>query len=98
MMNNQVEQMIYLQYKLYEKLLNEKKQICGVNTRGGSSTQDPDYPDGQPKRKEQEALKKKSIAGKSPNEIEANENSEDQENDVSLSDAEIEDNNNEEDA
>ena len=95
MMNNQVEQMISLQNKLYEKLLNEKKQIYGVNTRGGSSTQDPDYPEGHPKRQEQEARKKKSIAGKSPNK--ANGNSEDQENDVSLSDAETEDNNHEED-
>jgi hypothetical protein len=97
MMNNQVEQMISLQNKLYEKLLAEKRQVCGVNTRGGSSTQDPDYPDGHPKRKEQEALKKKSFAGESPNESEVNGNSEEQENDVSISDAETEDNNNGED-
>jgi hypothetical protein len=70
MMHNQVEQMISLQNKLYEKLLDEKRHVYGVNTRGGSSTQDPDYPEGHPKRKEQEACKKKSIAGKSPNEHE----------------------------
>ena len=40
MMNNQVEQMISLQNQLYEKL-NVKKHVCGVNTRGGASTQDP---------------------------------------------------------
>ena len=74
MMHNQVEQMIYLQNKLYEKLLDEKRQVCGVNKRG-SSTQDPDYPEGHPKRKEQEARKKKSFARESPNESEENENS-----------------------
>ena len=67
MMNNQVEQMVSLQNQLYGNLM-EKKQVCGVNTRGGASTQDPDYPENHPKRKEQEALKKKSSAGKSPNE------------------------------
>jgi hypothetical protein len=30
--------MISLQNKLYEKLLDERRQVCGVNTRGGSST------------------------------------------------------------
>ena len=54
----QVEQMISLQNQLYEKL-NVKKQVCGVNTRGGASTQDPNYPEDHPKRKEQEARKKK---------------------------------------
>ena len=96
MMNNQAEQMISLQNKLYEKLLAEKRQVCGFNTRGGSSTQDPDYPEGHPKRKEQEARKKKSFAGESPNESEENENSKDQDNDISISDAETEDDNNEE--
>jgi uncharacterized protein YlaN (UPF0358 family) len=38
MMHNQVEQMIYLQNKLYEKILDEKRQMYGVNTRGGSSS------------------------------------------------------------
>jgi hypothetical protein len=77
MMNNQVEQMISPQNKLYERLLAEKKPICSVETRSGISTEDPDYPEGHPKRKEKEALKmKKSSAGKSPNEIEANGNSE----------------------
>jgi hypothetical protein len=71
MMNNQVEQMVYLQNQLYENFI-EKKQVCGVNTRGGASTQDPDFPDDHPKRKEQDALKKKSFAGKSPNENEDN--------------------------
>jgi hypothetical protein len=77
MMNNQVEQMISPQNILYERLLAEKKPICSVETRSGISTQDPDYPEGHPKRKEKYALKmKKSSAGKSPNEIEANGNSE----------------------
>ena len=65
MMNNQVEQMVSLENQLYENLI-EKKQVCGVNTRGGASTLDPDYPENHPKRKEQEALKKKSSAGNLP--------------------------------
>ena len=40
MMNNQFEQMVSLQNQLYENLI-EKKHVCGVNTRGGASTQDP---------------------------------------------------------
>ena len=95
MMNNQVEQMVSLQNQLYENLM-EKKQVCGVNTRRGASTQDPDYPDGHPKRKEQEALKKKPSAGKSPNENEDNDNSQEQDKDISISDAETEDDNIEE--
>ena len=59
-------------------------------------TQDPEYPEGHPKRIEQDALKKKkSSAGKSPNENEIIGNSEDQEKEVSISDAETEDNNEE---
>jgi hypothetical protein len=59
MMNNQVEQIISLQNKLYENLL-EKRQVCGVETRRGPSTQDPDYPKWHPKRKDKDALKNKS--------------------------------------
>ena len=95
MMNNQVEQMISLQNQLYENL-NKQKQLCGVNTRGGASTQDPDYPDDHPKRKEQVALKDKSFAGKSPNENEHDVDSNEQDKDISISDAETEDDNNEE--
>src|SRR5664279_6416257 len=83
MMNNQVEQMVSLQNQLYGNLM-EKKQVCGVNTRRGASTQDPDYPDDHPKRKEQEALKKKPSAGKSPNENEDNDNSQEQDKELSL--------------
>ena len=75
MMNNQVEQMIALQNQLYESLI-VKKQVCGVNTRGGASTQNPDYPEDHPKRKEQEARKKKLSAGKSPNEYQDKDDSE----------------------
>jgi pantothenate kinase len=95
MMNNQVEQMVSLQNQLYANLI-EKKQVCGVNTRGGASTQDPDYPEDHPKRKEQEVLKKKSSAGKSPNENEDIDDSQEQDKDISISDAETEDDNNEE--
>jgi hypothetical protein len=94
MMNNQVEQVITLQNKLYENLI-VKKQVCGVKTREGASTQDPNFPDDHPKRREQAALKKKSSAGQSPNENEDNGNSEEQDKDTSISDAETEDNNNE---
>src|SRR3954447_11528987 len=59
-------------------------------------TQDPEYPEGHPKRVEQYALKKKkSSAGKSPNESEIVGNSEDREKEVSIFDAETEDNNEE---
>jgi hypothetical protein len=58
--------------------------------------QDPNYPEGHPKIKEQEAHKKKSIARKSPNEHEDNENSKYEDFDVSISDAETGDGNNEE--
>jgi hypothetical protein len=57
MMNNQVEQMIYLQNQLYEHIISKEKQVCRVNTRGGSATQDPNFPEGHPERKEQDALK-----------------------------------------
>jgi hypothetical protein len=36
MMNNQVEQMISPENQLYENFI-EKKQVCGVNTRGGAT-------------------------------------------------------------
>jgi hypothetical protein len=94
MVNNQVEQMISLQNQLYENLIG-KKQVCGVKTSGGASTQDPNFPDDHPKKREQDALKKKSSAGQSPNENEDNGNSEEQDKDTSISDAETEDNNNE---
>jgi hypothetical protein len=95
-MNNQVEQIISLQNQLYENLIG-KKQVCGVKTRGGASTQDPDFPNDHPKRREQDALEKKSFAGQSPNENEDNGNSEEQDKDTSISGAGTEDNNNEND-
>ena len=96
MMNNQVEQLVSLQNQLYERLFSEKKSACAITTRRGAMTQDPEYPEGHPKRIEQDALKKKkSSAGKSPNESEIIGNSEDQEKEVSISDAETEDNNEE---
>jgi hypothetical protein len=97
MMNNQVEQMVSLQNKLYEQLISKEKHVCGVNTRGGLATQDPDFPEGHPRRKEQEALKaNKSSAGKSPNENKFIECDKDQEQDTSISDAETKDGNNNE--
>ena len=84
--------MVSLQNELHENLI-ENKQVCGVNTRGGASTQDPDYPENHPKRKEQEALKKKSFVGKSPNENKDIDDSQEQDKDISISDAETEDDN-----
>ena len=95
MMNNQVEQMVSLQNQLYGNLI-EKKQVCGVNTRGGASTQDPDYLENHPKRKEKEALKKKSSTGKYPNENKDIDNSQEQDKDIFIYDAETEDDNIEE--
>jgi hypothetical protein len=71
-----------------------------VNTRGGSATQDPDFPEGNPKRKEQDALKaNKSYVGKSPNGNKFKERDKDQEQDTSISDAKTEyGNNNEEES
>ena len=96
MMNNQVEQLVSLQNKLYERFFSEKAPTCAITTRGGAMTQDPDYSEGHPKRIEQDALKKKKpSAGKSPNESEIVGNSEDQEKEVSISDSETKDNNEE---
>jgi hypothetical protein len=86
--------MISLQNKLYENFIG-KKQVSGVNIRGGASTQDPDFPDDHPKRREQDALKKKSSARQSPNENEDDANSKEQDKDTSITDAQTEDNKNE---
>jgi hypothetical protein len=95
MMNNQVEQIIFLQDKLSEQLISKEKQVYGVNTRGGSATQDPDYPEGHPKRKDKDALKvNKSSVGNSPNGNKFKERGKDQDSDTSISDAETEDGNN----
>jgi hypothetical protein len=94
MMHNRVEQIISLKNKLYEYLISKEKQVFRVNTRGGSTTQDPDFPKGHPKRKEQDALKSnKSSAGKSPNGNKFKERDKDQEQDTSISDDETEDGN-----
>jgi hypothetical protein len=85
MMNNQVEQMVCLQNKLYEQLISKEKHVCGVNTRGGSATQYPDFPEGHPVRKEQEDLKaNKSSVGKSPNGNKFKEHDKYQEQDTSI--------------
>jgi hypothetical protein len=85
MMHNRVEQIISLQNKLYEHLISKEKQVFGVNTRGGSATQDPDFPKGHPKRKEQDALNSnKASAGKSPNGNKFKECDKDQEQDTSI--------------
>jgi hypothetical protein len=97
MMNNQVEQMISLQNKLYDQLISKEEQVCGVNTRGGSATQDPDFPEGHPKRKEQDDPKaNKSSTGKPPNGNKIKECDKDQEQDTSISNAKTEDGNNNE--
>jgi hypothetical protein len=97
MMNNKVKQMVFLQNKLYEQLISKEEHVCGVNTRGGSTTQDPDFPEGHPKRKEHDALKaNKSSGGKSPNGNKIKEHGKDQEQDTFISDVETKDGNNNE--
>jgi hypothetical protein len=57
---------------------------------GGSTTQDPDFSEGHPKRREQDALKtNKSFAGKFPNEYGSKVHAKDQENNTSISDVKL---------
>jgi hypothetical protein len=47
-----------------ENLILKEKQVCAVKTMRGTKTQDHDYPEGHPKRIEQDALKaSKNLAG-----------------------------------
>ena len=110
MVQTQLEQITKVQKDLLaETSKKNDNPICGVITRGGTATQDPLYPEGHPKRVEQESrLAEKNIAippkkkkkMKKHKELgETNELEIDKEpvienpNNISISDAETEDDN-----
>jgi hypothetical protein len=76
-------------------LIANEKQVCEVNTRGGSTTQDPDYPGGHVKRKEQVVLKAKKnlLQENSQMKVKIVVILKIKGNDIFLSDAETEENN-----
>ena len=56
MVTTQVEQVLKAQNHLLNKLNNKKNDnVVRVMTRGGKMTQEPLYPEGQPKRIEQDS-------------------------------------------
>ena len=92
MINNQIEQLATLQNTLFEKISYNANKACAITTRRSTETQDPYYPEGHPRRVEQDTLKrKKSPAGESPNENE--DTNENQEQETSISDVETQDGN-----
>jgi hypothetical protein len=54
MVQTQIDQLIKVQKDLLVNAAREK-QACEICTRGGTSTQDPLYPEGHPKRIEQDS-------------------------------------------
>ena len=56
--NTQLEQVSRSQQDLFRDMLKQhNKHAYGVGTRGGKFTQDPLYPEGHPKRIEQDSQK-----------------------------------------
>ena len=57
MIQTQLEQLTKVQNDLFAEMSGQikKKQACSVKTRGGAFTQDPLYPEGHPKRLEQDS-------------------------------------------
>ena len=55
MVQTQLEQITKVQKDLLAGIPIQNKQTCGVITSGGTATQDPLYPEGHPKRTEQES-------------------------------------------
>ena len=56
MIQTQIEQLTKVQNDLFAEMSNQvKKEACSVKTRGGAFTQDPLYPEGHPKRLEQDS-------------------------------------------
>jgi hypothetical protein len=77
-------------------MLQEKKQACEIRTRGGATTQDPLYPEGHPKRIEQDSQRATSDGNPSKKKkkkhktvVESSETGKDP-NSVSISDAKTE--------
>ena len=56
MIQTQLEQLTKVQNDLFSEMSGQiNKQACSVKTRGGAFTQDPLYPEGHPKRLEQDS-------------------------------------------
>ena len=82
---------------------SRKKHACEIKTRSGVSTQDPLYPEGHPKRIEQDSQQANETRTKSKKKGKKNRNVESSEvvkdpNSVSISDAETESGNDKSDA
>jgi hypothetical protein len=99
MVQNQIDQLTKVQKDLLVNAAREK-QACEIRTRGGATTQDPLYPEGHPKRIEQDSQratsdgnpskkKKKKKKKKHKAVVESSETGKDP-NSVSISDAETE--------
>ena len=107
MIQTQLEQLTKVQNDLFAEMSGQiKEQACSVKTRGGAFTQDPLYPEGHPKRLEQDSQmldenvvsspknkkkkKHKRIREASKNIDDTSEELEKDPNSVSISDAETE--------
>ncbi|KAK1646562.1 hypothetical protein QYE76_064367 [Lolium multiflorum] len=95
MIQTQIDQLTKVQNDLL-KNNHEEKQVYEVTTRGGVSTQDPLYPEGHPKRIEQDSQRTKEISSPSKKKkkkhktvVESSEPINDP-NSISISDAETE--------
>ncbi|KAK1618932.1 hypothetical protein QYE76_024449 [Lolium multiflorum] len=95
MIQTQINQLTKVQNDL-SKNNHEEKQVYEVTTRGGVSTQDPLYPEGHPKRIEQDSQRTKEISSPSKKKkkkhktvVESSEPINDP-NSISISDAETE--------
>ncbi|KAK1609511.1 hypothetical protein QYE76_033184 [Lolium multiflorum] len=95
MIQTQIDQLTKVQNDLL-KNNHEEKQVYEVTTRGGVSTQDPLYPEGHPKRIEQDSQRTKEISSPSKKKkkkhktvVESSEPVNDP-NSISISDAETE--------
>ncbi|KAK1653719.1 hypothetical protein QYE76_071524 [Lolium multiflorum] len=95
MIQTQIDQLTKVQNDLL-KNNHEEKQVYEVTTRGGVSTQDPLYPEGHPKRIEQDSQRTKEIGSPSKKKkkkhktvVESSEPVNDP-NSISISDAETE--------
>ncbi|KAK1632556.1 hypothetical protein QYE76_006871 [Lolium multiflorum] len=95
MIQTQIDQLTKVQNDLL-KNNHEEKQVYEVTTRGGVSTQDPLYPEGHPKRIEQDSQRTKEISSPSKKKkkkhktvVESSEPVSDP-NSISISDAETE--------
>ncbi|KAK1594266.1 hypothetical protein QYE76_017637 [Lolium multiflorum] len=95
MIQTQIDQLTKVQNDLL-KNNNEEKHVYEVTTRGGVSTQDPLYPEGHPKRIEQDSQRTKEIGSPSKKKkkkhktvVESSEPVNDP-NSISISDAETE--------